>query len=236
MPWQQPSAALILFVSNMSFISQYLINQGMPEETLILLLMLPIVATIIAFARQVIGIKGFGIYTPLIISFAFLATGLRYGLALFLIILLVGTVMRLVVKKFRLLYLPRMAIVLTAVAVVVIALFPLGAYFDRNGLIGASILAILIMTTLVEKFIVAQIERGARGAIILTTETLFLSVVSFFVISWTWFQGFVLAYPFWIILAAILADILLGKWTGLRLTEYFRFKEVIKHAEISGKK
>ncbi len=58
-----------------------MINQGVSEEAIILLLMLPIVATIIAFSRQVIGIKGFGIYTPLIISFAFLATGLKYGLA-----------------------------------------------------------------------------------------------------------------------------------------------------------
>ena len=60
----------------MSFITQYMINQGVPQETVVLLLMLPIVATIIALARQIIGIKGFGIYTPLIISFAFLAKSL----------------------------------------------------------------------------------------------------------------------------------------------------------------
>jgi len=220
----------------MSLISQYLINQGMPQETLVLLLMLPIVATIIAFARQVIGVKGFGIYTPLIISFAFMATGLKYGLVLFLTILLVGTITRLVVKEFRLLYLPRMAIVLIIVAIAVIAIFPLGTYFGQSGLITISILVILIMITLVEKFVAAQIERGARGAIILTTETLFLSVISFWIISWSWFQEFVFTYPLWIILAAILANILLGKWTGLRLTEYFRFREVIKHVEIPGKK
>jgi len=54
-----------------------MINQGVPKETLVFLLMLPIVAIVISFARQVIGIKGFGIYTPLIITFAFLVTGLN---------------------------------------------------------------------------------------------------------------------------------------------------------------
>jgi len=60
-----------------------MINQGVPKETLVFLLMLPIVAIVISFARQVIGIKGFGIYTPLIITFAFLVTGLKYGLIFF---------------------------------------------------------------------------------------------------------------------------------------------------------
>ena len=125
----------------MSVITQYMVNQGVPQETVILILMLPIVATIIAFGRQVIGIRGFGIYTPLIITFAFLATGLKYGLAIFIVILLVGTLMRFLVRYIRLLYLPRMAIVLTAVALAILAIFLEGAYSGRKGLISASIFA-----------------------------------------------------------------------------------------------
>ena len=213
-----------------------MINQGVPQETVVLLLMLPIVATVIALARQIIGIKGFGIYTPLIISFAFLATGLKYGLALFMTILLVGTLIRLLVKKLRLLYLPRMAIVLTSVALAILLLFLEGAYSGRKGLIAASIFAVLIMVTLVEKFIVAQIERGARGAIILTSETLLLSIICYWIASWLWLQNLVLLYPLWIILGAIAVNIFLGKWTGLRLLEYWRFREVIKNIELPKKK
>jgi len=217
-------------------ITQYMINQGVPQETIVLLLMLPIVATIIAFARQIIGIKGFGIYTPLIIAFAFLVTGLKYGLAFFMVILLVGTLMRLLVKKFRLLYLPRMAIVLIMVALAILILFLIGAYTEQKGLILAPVFAILIMITLVEKFVVAQIEQGARGAIILTTETLILSIICYWIASWSWLQNLALFYPIWIILISIVINIFLGKWTGLRLSEYFRFREVIKHAELPGKK
>jgi len=217
-------------------ITQYMINQGVPQETIVLLLMLPIVATIIAFARQIIGIKGFGIYTPLIIAFAFLVTGLKYGLAFFVVILVVGTLMRLLVKKIRLLYLPRMAIVLSVVALAILLLFLIGAYTEQKGLILAPVFAILIMITLVEKFVVAQIEQGARGAIILTTETLILSIICYWIASWSWLQNLALLYPIWIILISIAINILLGKWTGLRLSEYFRFREVIKHAELPGKK
>jgi len=220
----------------MSSLIQYMINQGVPQETVILLLMLPIVATVIAFARQVIGIKGFGIYTPLIISFAFLATGLKYGLAFFITILLVGTLVRFLVKRLRLLYLPRMAIVLTVVALAILILFLEGAYSGRLGLIAASIFAILIMITLVEKFVAAQIQRGAREAIVLTSETLILSVISYWIISWPWLQNLVFHFPLWAILATVIINIFLGKWTGLRLSEYFRFREVIKHVELPEKK
>ena len=215
---------------------EYMIAQGVPQETIVLLLMLPIVATVIAFARQVIGIKGFGIYIPLIVSLAFLATGLKYGLALFITVLLVGTLTRLLVKRFRLLYLPRMAVVLTAVALGILLLLLAGAYTDRQGLIATSIFAILIMGTLVEKFITVQIEQGARGAIILTSETLFLSIVCYWIASWPWLQNQVLVYPLWFVLGVIIINIFLGRWTGLRLSECWRFREVIKRVELPEKK
>ena len=215
----------------MSQITQYMISQGVPQETVVLLLMLPIVATIIAFARQIIGVKGFGIYTPLIISFAFLATGLKYGLTLFIAILLVGTMARLMVKKFRLLYLPRMAIVLIIVSLTILLVFLEGAYSGRHGLITASIFAVLIMVTLVEKFIATQIKQGAKRTIIITSETLILSIICYWVASWFWLQNIVLSYPLGIILGSIIINIFLGKWTGLRLSEYFRFQKIIKHVE-----
>lgn len=221
---------------NANFIIQYLINNGVPRETIILLLMLPIAATIIAFARQIIGIKGFGIYTPLIISFAILTTGLKYGLVFFTVIILTGTIARFLAKRFRLLYLPRMALFLTTVAAAMLFLLGIGAFYQKKGLITASVFAILIMITLVEKFVAAQIERGTAKAIILTAETLLLSVVCFWVIRWKWLQNLVLLYPLWIIVSAGIVNVFLGKWTGLRLSEYFRFREVIKNVELPKKK
>ena len=220
----------------MSFITQYMINQGVPQETLIFLLMLPIVATVIAFARQIIGIKGLGIYTPLIIAFAFLVTGLKYGLIFFITILLVGTLMRLFIRKFRLLYLPRMSIALTVVSLAILAIFYSGAYTQNTELITISIFVIIIMTILVEKFLATQIERGGKGAIFLTSETLILSIICYWIASWSWLQIFILNNPLSTIFFTIIINIFLGKWTGLRLTEYFRFREIIKNIELPKKK
>jgi hypothetical protein len=51
---------------------EYAVLQGVPIETVTLILILPIVVMIIAFFRQVVGIKAFGIYTRALIFFAFL--------------------------------------------------------------------------------------------------------------------------------------------------------------------
>ena len=215
-------------MTNLSPITQFFMNEGVPLETIILLLMLPIIATFIAFLRQVVGVKAFGIYTPLIITFAFLATnGLRYGIAIFLAIIFIGMFTRFALKPFRLLYLPRVAVMLTIVALLILILLVFGGSVHRTGLASVSIFPILIMITLVEKFISVQIEKGNKTAIILAFETLIISIAGFYIASWKMLIEILIAYP-WLILITLPINIFLGKWTGLRISEYIRFKDIIK--------
>lgn len=209
------------------FITMALAN-GVPLDTLVLVLILPIIVTLIAFFRQVIGIKAFGIYTPAIITFALLATDqLKYGITIFVTVIAVGTLTRFILKKVRLLYLPRVAIMITVVGFSILFLLVIGGIWNRTGLASVSIFPILIMITLVEKFVAVQIEKGGRTAVILAAETLVISVIGYYIASWHLLIGAILQYP-WISLLTIPVNIFLGKWTGLRLSEYFRFRQIIK--------
>ncbi|GAG16586.1 unnamed protein product, partial [marine sediment metagenome] len=82
----------------LSYSINYLINKGVAIDNIFLLLMLPVIATLIAFLRQILGIKTFGIYTPTIITLSFIATGLKYGLSIFLIILAMATLLRFLLR------------------------------------------------------------------------------------------------------------------------------------------
>lgn len=206
----------------------FFITQGVPLDTIVLLLMLPIVATLVAFFRQIIGIKAFGIYTPSIVTFAFLAfdpKGIRYGIAIFVSIILMGMLSRVLLKWFRLLYLPRVALTLTFVALTTLGLLVIGGSFNRTGLASVSIFPLLIMITLVEKFVATQIEKGDKTAIILALETLGISLVGYSIVRYHVLIELIIAHP-WIILLTIPVNIGLGKWTGLRLSEYFRFRKI----------
>ena len=207
---------------------EFFVSKGVPLETTVLILMLPVIATFIAFLRQVLGIKAFGIYTPLLVTFAFLATnGLKYGVAIFLTVIISGLIIRFILKSFRLLYLPRVAIMLSAVSLVVLFMLALGGGMKRTGLASVSIFPILIMITIVEKFIAVQIEKGNKTAIILAFETLVISIFGYYLLHWGGFISFIKAYP-WVVAFTLPINIFLGKWKGLRLTEYFRFRDVIK--------
>jgi len=163
-------------------LTDYMITNGVPENLLGLILMVPIAATIIAFLREIVGIKGFGIYTSLIIGFAFLGTGIVNGLIIFALILLAGTFTRLFIKHLRILYLPRMAIVLSGVAFAIFLMFVVAAFYKQTDFLSISLLPIVIMIILVENFIAAQIERGPQTAITLTVETLLLPIMTSFFI------------------------------------------------------
>jgi hypothetical protein len=116
---------------------------------------------------------------------------------------------------------------LTLVALVILGILLLGGSFKKTSFSNASILPILIIITLVEKFITVQIEKGGKTAITLAVETLIISIVGFFVINSSFLRNFLLAYP-WIVLFTLPVNIILGKWTGLRLSEYIRFRHIIK--------
>ncbi|TXI34883.1 MAG: hypothetical protein E6Q53_00820 [Candidatus Moraniibacteriota bacterium] len=215
-----------------SFIN-FIVEQGVPLQTVALLLMLPIVVTLVAFFRQVIGIKAFGIYTPSIITFALLAfdpNGLKYGIAIFISVIAVGTLSRLLMKQFRLLYLPRVAMTVSIVSLSILGVLVIGGMFQRTGLAAVSIFPLLIMITLAEKFVATQIEKGSRIALILAVETLVISVTGYFLVSWDALVTLILSHP-WIVLVTFVINFSLGKWTGLRITELLRFRTIIKRIQ-----
>jgi prepilin signal peptidase PulO-like enzyme (type II secretory pathway) len=144
--------------------------------------------------------------------------------------------LRWALKKLRLLYLPRMALIITGTSLGIMALLPLLKYFSQKELDLTTGLAIFLLVLLVENFIAVQIERGLRQAFLVFFETLMLAFICYFLATWNWMRQFSLNYPVLIILITILINVFLGKWKGLRLTEYFRFREVIRHVEIPKKK
>ncbi len=219
----------------LSFFVGFMVDRGVPLNTIYLILILPVIATVMAFSRQIIGLKALGIYTPSIVAVSFLVTGLKYGLTLFIVTLLVGTLGRLLARKVRLAYLPRMAIVLTLVSFAIFSFFMVGTFFGKSGLIEISIFPILVMVLLTEKFITVQIERGSKAAVIIVVETLLLSIVCYWLASWQSLKILILGYPEFVLLTVVF-NYLIGRWPGLRLTEYYRFRKVIKNVELSEEK
>ena len=207
---------------------QFSLEQGIPLETLRFLLLLPFVVTLIAFFRQVVGIKAFGIYTPTLIVFSFLAIGIKYGVAIYISVILISTLVRFILKRFRLLSLSRIAITLTIVSFGLFSILLFGASIQRTGFAAVSIVPLIIMIVLSEKFISTQMEKNTKIALLISLQTLIISILTLYLVQTSFLTQLLLAHP-WIILLTIPLNIFFGRWTGLRLSEYIRFRSLLKN-------
>lgn len=231
----------VSLLSFMTSLINYLIEKNVPINTIMLILMLPVIATVVAFLKQVIGLSTLGVYTPSIITLSFLALDYWFAIALLLVIIFAGTAVRFILKKYRLLYVPRMALVLTVVAIIILAVIAIGAAFDLTQVVSVAIFPMLIMSTLAEKFVSIQGSKGLKAALYIIFETILVATIAYimiggelylflFTIKWEFLRTLIFGYPELIFLF-IFFNVILGRWTGLRLSEYFRFKDLLRGAE-----
>lgn len=204
------------------------VKKGVPVNTIVLMLLFPLVAAIIAAARHIVGLKGFGIFTPAVISVAFLSTGVGVGVLLFLGIIAVATLGRMVIRKMRLPSLPRLALLLWFVSLGVLGLILASPWLNLNSLITINIFPILLLVLLAETFIRVQITRSFREAMRQTFQTFVLALISFLVMSTEMLQEWVLLNPELAVVMIAGLDIVIAKYGGLRLMEMWRFRKIIK--------
>jgi len=209
----------------LSTLVNYMMTHGVSSDTVILLLLLPIIATILAFFKQVVGITTFGLFAPSIIALSFLALGWWIGLLFLLFIIATGYAVRTCMRRWRLLYIPKVAIIITVVSLTLLVLLSIGTFFGVR-LPRDTIFILLIMSTLAESFLNLKTEQGFRSAVFAIGETIIASLLCVLIVQWQALQVLILAYPELILLTLII-NAFLGKWTGLRLVEYFRFREVL---------
>ena len=89
------------------------VAQGYSLEFLILILLLPLSLTATALARYLIGIQGLNLFAPIIIAVAFLPIGFFPGLILFLVIFLIETLAILILRRLKIHFAAKMALVLS---------------------------------------------------------------------------------------------------------------------------
>ena len=201
---------------------------GVSEKTIILFLLLPLVASLVAASRHIIGFRGFGIFLPTALALAFYSTGIGVGLLVFASILLAATLARRLLRSLRIHYLPRMALLLWLVSLVILAIIFMSPYFGLGQLATISIFPVLILILSAEEFIDVQIGKSLREAMRLTLETVVIALAGYFIFRLVPLQKMALEKPLWVILSPLVINLLVGRFTGLRLLEYRRFRRLLK--------
>ena len=204
------------------------IKQDASAETLALILFFPIAATVIAFSRNIVGLKGFGFFTQATFAIAFIAVGAATGVFLLLTSLILATVARLLISRVRLRYWPRMAIITWFSCLGIFVLFLINQWIRLESLNQISISSILLFFILSGNFIKTQIDRTSREVILITVETMVFSIIVALLANSLVVQKTVLLYPEITLLLTLLANYLISLYKGLRLLEIWRFRELLR--------
>jgi hypothetical protein len=188
-----------------------------------ILLMVPVGAFLIILLRNVIGISTFGTFMPVLVAMAFRETRLVTGIVLFTLIVALGLAMRFYLERLRLLLVPRLAAVLT---IVVLLMAVVSVISHRLGIeIGLSValFPMVIMAMTIERMSIVWEERGPAEAMKEGVGTLVAAALIYLVMIQPVVRHMVLVFPE-LLLVLLALMILLGRYTGYRLTELTRFK------------
>ncbi len=224
----------------MSSLTQYILQTGIPEDIFILILAIPIIFIVITFARRIIGSITLGIYTPILLTLLFIVKGLRTGAILFVFIFISMFIIRYFLKKIPLLSMTDMRVLDAVMFCILIAAIILGflyiPFLKNIPLDIVTLLFILFISSCSQDLITILELKGLKRFISPAIEFSVLVAVSYFLIKWAWIQNVILEYPLVVILVSIIIIILLARWRRLKIKEYIKFREVIKHVELPEKK
>jgi hypothetical protein len=190
------------------------------------LLLLPVAALIVCCYRNLVGLASFGTFAPALIGLAFRDLGSSPGIIVFVSVVLFGWLLRKVLDRYHLLQVPRMAFLLSLV-VIVLTTFIVGASIHGwTPTKYISLFPMVILTGMIERFWTLETEDGTGASFQTLLQTLLIAATISVVTSLHAVVNQMMRYPE--TLGFIMAcQLLIGRYTGYRLLELFRFRDLI---------
>jgi hypothetical protein len=210
-------------------ISLYRLPVG-SQQALRILLVFPIGALIIAVIRNLIGVRTFGTFMPLLISLALRELPLTLGLGLVGSVIALGIVSRLLLERLQLLLVPRLGVLLCVVVLAITAQSLFGRTYEVKDLYASVLFPVVIMTMLIERFSITTAEEGLTSAVRrLATSTLAAACV------YPIFRIAALAHLMFgfpeLVISAMGLLVWIGGYTGYRASELWRFRGLARGLE-----
>ncbi|HKI32748.1 MAG TPA: 7TM domain-containing protein [Gemmataceae bacterium] len=196
------------------------------QELVRFLLLLPVAALIVCLFRNVIGLASFGTFAPALLGLAFREFHSMPGLLVFVAIVLVGWLMRRLLNHYHLLQVPRTAFMLSLIVVVLIGLTMLANYRSLSATRYVAIFPMVILTGMIERFWTLETEDGTSSSFRTLVTTMIIAATIALVLSFHAVVNHLFCFPETVGLI-MAAQLLLGRYTGYRLSELFRFRDFL---------
>ncbi|MEJ2500608.1 MAG: UUP1 family membrane protein [Campylobacterales bacterium] len=186
------------------------------------LLLLPIGALVVVIFRILIGVRTMGTFMPILFALAFIQTTLVSGLLMFFAILSSGLIVRSYLSRLQLLLVARISAVIIVVigimSVMSIVSFKLGI----DEVLKITFFPMIILSWTIERMSILWEEAGAKEALTQGGGSLVVAIAAFFAMDNGFIRHLTFTFPELLLIVLSLV-ILIGRYTGYRLSELVRF-------------
>lgn len=187
------------------------------------IVLIPLGAFIVVLMRNIIGIPTLGTFMPVLLALALLEIKPLQGILMFSILVGAGLWFRFLMSRMNLLVVPRVA---ACVVIVTLLMMLMGVVSYQLGFgvgIKITLFPMIIIAWTLERMSLIWEEEGKRSALVQVAGSLFVAVCAYHFMSISQIQYWAFYFPE--LLLILLAGILLvGRYTGYRLSELIRFK------------
>lgn len=192
-----------------------------------LLFLLPIGAAVVVFMRLIVGLKTAGTFMPILISLAFLQTSLIPGLTSFVLIVGIGLLLRSYLSHLNLLMVARIASLIVIVVFMISIMSLVGYQLGYNTGMTITFFPMVIIAWTIERMSILWEEEGPKEVVKQGGGSLFVAIISYLLMTTEALSHLCFNFPELnlVLLALIL---LMGQYTGYRLSELRRFRDLIK--------
>lgn len=209
----------------MAFWVQESVRDGVPANTIFLILLTPLLALFVTFVRVVIGLPTLDMLVPIALSFALVAVGIYVGLLVLAAILIASYISKKSLSRLRIMFYPKRSLSMVFLSIAVFAALTIGVVFKFERILSVSIFPILVLLLLGDMIVSVQLHKSASETFLITGTTIFIGLMGYLAATSETIQNAVILYPE-IVFLVIPANLIIGRYFGLRAFELFRFSKV----------
>lgn len=203
---------------------------GLSFSLLRTLLMLPIGALVVVLFRNVVGMPTFGTFLPALLAAAAGETGPGWGILGVCVVVAVVAVVRWLFRRFELLHSPMLAILLAAVTTTLLITSMAAEGFGLARLTHIVLFPIAVLAITAERFYMSVADHGVKKALTEFGGTIVVMLGCYVVMNSQALQALLIGFPE-VLLLVVAADLYMGRWVGMRLSEYLRFRRLLAAGE-----
>ncbi|MFZ2507372.1 MAG: 7TM domain-containing protein, partial [Steroidobacteraceae bacterium] len=192
-------------------------------------LLFPLAALILTFCRNVVGIRTFGVFLPMLVAAGCVYTGLLSGMLGFVAILAIGAATHRWFRGMRVLIVPRIAAVITVLTALILVGGVLVTDSAGQQLALLALFPVVILSFAAER-LQEMMEQRRPGEVARTIAwTVLVTLLCYLAFRSVLLRGLFFRFPE-LLLAVLAAQLAVGRWTGIRATEFYRFLRLFRAA------